>query len=202
MYLHLDPIDTSASHHVQRSRARPSCYSQFTSVLLLDLFVGHSATFFIGSDRRSSITKYKTIMDEHWQSFVLDDAGFELPEDWKLWVIFDEDDEAFKSKPESPRIKCMRFDKYPGFTAPYCATTPAHFLRNAYPDDAKCVLGLESHKTSPLRNIALSNVPKEERGDSGNEGGKEKPARKKVVTFSGTVQVLEIDPDSAVEEQA
>jgi hypothetical protein len=57
---------------------------------------------------------------------------------------------------------------------------------------------------SPLRNIILSDLPSDAAGrsDSGYENlGEEKLMKKKAMSFGETIQVLEIDPESAVEEQ-
>jgi hypothetical protein len=103
---------------------------------------------------------------------------------------------AFKSLPEDPRIKCLRFDKYPGIIPPYCATAPVFF--------PELRLDREDPKPSPLRHIALSNIAPNslERSDPGYESTKEEKPRKKAVSFDETIQVLEIDPDTAVEAQA
>jgi hypothetical protein len=145
-------------------------------------------------------------MDEHWRSFALHEVPIDpVPEpDWDSFVMFDKDDYEFKSKPEDPRIKLLRFDKTSGSVPPYCATAAVFFPTHTHPDDVELGLYLKDPKPSPLRNIALSNVPHHdlERSDSGYESNKEKRARKKGVSFGETIQVLEIDPDTAVEEQA
>jgi hypothetical protein len=61
----------------------------------------------------------------------------------------------------NPQIESLRRDKGRGVVPPYCATAPALFPRNAHPDDIKLGQKLRFHKPSPLRNIALSNVPKQ-----------------------------------------
>jgi hypothetical protein len=62
--------------------------------------------------------------------------------------------------PENPRIERLRRDKCHGAAPPYCATAPALFPRNTHPDDIELDQELRLHKPTPLRNIALSNVPK------------------------------------------
>jgi hypothetical protein len=111
--------------------------------------------------------------------------------------MYGEDHNALKHYPENPRIKLLRSDKSAGITPPHRPTGRLFFS------------ALHSHlnraNPSPLRNIVfLSNLPLDVQGrnDLGNESGREeKPARKKAVRFGETIQVLEIDPESAVDEQ-
>jgi hypothetical protein len=110
--------------------------------------------------------------------------------------MFDEDYDGFKCYPENPRIKLLRFDKSAGITPPYRAT-PRFFFPNLNPHPNKT-------NPSPLRNIILSDLPSDAAGrsDSGYENlGEEKLMKKKAMSFGETIQVLEIDPESAVEEQ-
>ena len=153
---------TSLQSNSQRPRTR-----------FLDKLTGQPLS--IRSSVRRSITHAKVIMDDRWQTFVMDDippASSESPVEYRQSVELDYelfenesdtsnvDDDAFKLLPENPRIKCLRFEKYPGITPPYCATAPAYFPRNPYPDGIKLGQNLRCHNPSPLRNIALSNVPK------------------------------------------
>jgi hypothetical protein len=60
----------------------------------------------------------------------------------------------------NPRIESLRRNKDRGVAPPYCATAPALSPRNTHPEDIKLGQKLRFHKPSPLRNIAMSNVPK------------------------------------------
>ena len=116
---------------------------------------------------------------EHYHSSAHDAPIDPVPEpNWSSFVLFDDDD-AQMYYPQNPRIKCLRFDKGPGIPPPYCATACVVFPRFS--------VGIRGLPPSPLRKTALA---------------QEKPARKKAVSFGETIEVLEIDPDTAVEEQA
>jgi hypothetical protein len=118
------------------------------------------------SSVRSSITDTNIIMDEPWQSFKIDYDSDALETDYDnnpLKMDYDLDDSDYDTLiplPENPRIKRLRRDKGHGLAPPYCATAPALFPRNTHPDDIELGLELRLHKPTPLRNIALSNVPK------------------------------------------
>jgi len=107
------------------------------------------------SSVRSSIMDTNIIMDEAWQSFKMYCDALEMDYDPD-----ESDDDTFISLPENPRIQSLRRDKYRGVAPPYCATAPALCPRNTHSDDIKLGQKLRLHKPTPLRNIALSNVPK------------------------------------------
>jgi hypothetical protein len=64
---------------------------------------------------------------------------------------------TFNKLGKNPRIKRLRRNKEHGIAPPYCATAPALFPRNTPPSNIKRPF----RKPTPLRNITLSNVPKE-----------------------------------------
>ena len=97
-------------------------------------------------------------MDEPWQSFKMYCDALEM--DYDSDESDESDNDTFISLPEHPRIESLRRDKWRGVAPPYCATAPALFSRNTHPDDIKLNQKLRLHKPTPLRNIALSNVPK------------------------------------------
>ena len=104
---------------------------------------------------RPSVMDTNIIMDEPWQQIKIhydNDA---------LGIDYEPDDDIFDPVWENPRIESLRRDKDPGVAPPYCATAPALFPRNTHPNDIKLGQKLRSHKPTPLRNIALSNVPKQ-----------------------------------------
>jgi hypothetical protein len=111
--------------------------------------------------------------------------------------MYGEDHNTLEHYAESPRIKLLRSDNSAGITPPHRPT--GRFFFSA----------LHSHlnraNPSPLRNTVLSsNLPLDVQGrnDSGNERGREeKLATKKAVSFGETIQVFEIDPESAADEQ-
>jgi hypothetical protein len=61
-------------------------------------------------------------MHGQWQSFALHEVPIDpaLEPEWDSFVMFDEDDYEFKSKPENPRIKLLRFDKTSGSVPLLC----------------------------------------------------------------------------------
>jgi hypothetical protein len=71
------------------------------------------------------------------------------------------DYDGFYPLRKNPRIESLCRGKDRGVAPPYCATAPALFSRNTHLDDIKLGQKLRFHKPSPLRNIALSNVPKQ-----------------------------------------
>lgn len=111
-------------------------------------------------------------MDEPWQSFKMDydsdalEMNYDsdaLEADYDMEMDYDSDDSDYDTLiplPENPRIKSLRRNKGHGVAPPYCATAPALFPRNTHPDDIKLGQKLRLYKPTPLRNIALSNVPK------------------------------------------
>jgi hypothetical protein len=104
-----------------------------------------------------------SIMDELWQSFKMDYNGDTLDMSYDPDDSDDSDESDYDTSiplPENPRIERLRRDKGHGVAPPYCATAPTLFPRNTHPDNIKLGQKLRLHKPTPLRNIALSNVPK------------------------------------------
>jgi hypothetical protein len=152
---HIHSGTSAPSHTFARSHCPPvTILWVFSSSSSSPVTQQHSI---LESSERSSITDRNIIIDEPRQSFKMhyDNDALEMGYDPD-----ESDHHTFNPVPENPRIESLRLDKCHGVAPPYCTMAPALFPRNTHPDDIELGQKLRLYKPTPLRNIALSNVPK------------------------------------------